>query len=213
MQHINNPGRAWHDLSDSQETLSVVLEEIGGRCEARAQMNRPPKLDLQRPNHISFVPSDMTTWAYSDNVASVREIRLGFDISSLNERLRLDLDPEVFSRPRLMFQNQHALQIARLLAEDCDSLYPGGPLYGDGLTVALISACFQTPAPHAAGGLAPWQLRRVTDFIHDHLDAPVSLTQLAQLADLSSSQFARLFKLSTGLPTYRYQMRARINRA
>ena len=35
LQHFNHPGRAWHDLSGPQDTLTVVLTEIGGRCEAR----------------------------------------------------------------------------------------------------------------------------------------------------------------------------------
>ncbi len=35
LQHFNHPGRAWHDLSGPQDILTVVLAEIGGRCEAR----------------------------------------------------------------------------------------------------------------------------------------------------------------------------------
>jgi hypothetical protein len=31
LQHFNYPGRAWHDLSGPQDTLTVVLAEIGGR--------------------------------------------------------------------------------------------------------------------------------------------------------------------------------------
>src|SRR5580704_13699665 len=38
LQHFNYPGRAWHDLSGPQDTLTVVLAEIGGRCEAPAQI-------------------------------------------------------------------------------------------------------------------------------------------------------------------------------
>ena len=30
LQHFNHPGRAWHDLSGPQDTLTVVLAEIGG---------------------------------------------------------------------------------------------------------------------------------------------------------------------------------------
>ena len=41
LQHFNHPGRAWHDLSGPQDTLTVVLAEIGGRCEARTNLHRP----------------------------------------------------------------------------------------------------------------------------------------------------------------------------
>ena len=62
LQHFNHPGRAWHDLSGPQDTLTVVLAEIGGRCEARTNLHRPAALERQRPNHISFVPAEMRVW-------------------------------------------------------------------------------------------------------------------------------------------------------
>jgi hypothetical protein len=30
LQHFNHPGRAWHDLSGPQDTLTIVLAETGG---------------------------------------------------------------------------------------------------------------------------------------------------------------------------------------
>src|SRR6267154_4514004 len=83
LQHFNHPGRAWHDLSGPQDTLTVVLAEIGGRCEARTNLHRPAALERQRPNHISFVPAEMRVWGYTDNMESVRELRLSFDRKSL----------------------------------------------------------------------------------------------------------------------------------
>lgn len=70
---------SWHDLSGPQDTLTVVLAEIGGRCEARTNLHRPAALERQRPNHISFVPAEMRVWGYTDNMESVRELRLSFD--------------------------------------------------------------------------------------------------------------------------------------
>jgi transcriptional regulator GlxA family with amidase domain len=62
-------------------------------------------------------------------------------------------------------------------------------------------------------GLSVSQLRLVLDFIHEHLDSSVSVFQLARLVDLSSSQFARMFKSSTGVSPHRYQLNARIGKA
>jgi transcriptional regulator GlxA family with amidase domain len=64
-------------------------------------------------------------------------------------------------------------------------------LYGEGLTIALLSACFQGRPQKENSGLSISQLRLVLDFIHEHLDLSVSVFQLARLVDLSSSQFAR----------------------
>src|SRR4029077_8327352 len=92
LQHFNYPGRAWHDLSGPQDTLTVVLAEIGGRCEARTNLRRPAALDRQRPNHISFVPAEMRVWGYTDNMESVREVRLSFDRKSLGDWFGTELD-------------------------------------------------------------------------------------------------------------------------
>ena len=44
LQHFNHPGRAWHDLSGPQDTLTVVLAEVRGRCEARTNLHRNRKI-------------------------------------------------------------------------------------------------------------------------------------------------------------------------
>jgi AraC family transcriptional regulator len=213
LQHFNRPGRAWHDLSGEQDTLTVVLAEIGGRCEARTNLHRPAALDRQRPNHISFVPAQMRVWGYTDNLESVRELRLSFDRRSRVERFGADLDITRADAPDLMFQEKRALECARLLAMECDTVESGGDLYGEGLTLALLGALFQKRTKPETSGLSALQLRLVLDFMHEHLHASLSLHELAKLVDLSSSQFARLFRVSTGVPPHRYHLQARIGRA
>ena len=213
LQHFNHPGRAWHDLSGERDTLTIVLAEIGGRCEARTNLQSPAALDRQRPNHISFVPAQMQVWGYTDNMESVRELRLSFDRWTLEERFGTDLDLARKETPELMFQDKRALECARLLAAECDSAEPLGSLYGEGLTLALLGALFQKRTDHEASGLSASQLRLVLDFMHEHLDAQLSLSQLAYLAGLSSSQFARLFKASTGVSPHRYHLNTRIGKA
>lgn len=213
LQHFDRPGRAWHDLSGQRDTLSIVLAEIGGRCEARAHLRNPAALDLQRPHHISFVPAEMRVWGYTDHIESVRELRLSFDRNLLEERLGSDLASGKASTPELMFQNKRAFNCARLLAAECDALEPNNSLYGDGLTLALLSACFAKCHQPLTSRLSSLQLRRVLEYLHAHLAGPVSLAVLAALADLSPSQFARLFRASTGVTPYRYHLDLRIGRA
>jgi transcriptional regulator GlxA family with amidase domain len=61
--------------------------------------------------------------------------------------------------------------------------------------------------------LAPWQLRRVTDFMRDNLPDTLLLAQLAAISGLSPSHFGRAFKGSTGLPPHRWYLTLRIERA
>ena len=213
LQHFNHPGRAWHDLSGDRDTLTVVLAELNGRCEARSNLRQSAALDRQRPNHISFVPAQTRVWGYTDSLESVRELRLSFDSRSLLESFGSDLDVVRKDIPELMFQDRRILECARLLAAECDSAEPIGGMYGEGLTLALLGALFQKRAVRESTGLSTGQLRLVLEFIHEHLHAPLHLVQLARLVDLSTSQFARMFKASTGVSPYRYHLDARIGKA
>jgi len=57
------------------------------------------------------------------------------------------------------------------------------------------------------------RLRRVTDYIHEHLDQHLTLAQLGAVVFMSPYHFARLFQHSTGLPPHRFVVRARIDHA
>ena len=64
-----------------------------------------------------------------------------------------------------------------------------------------------------AGGLVPRQLRRVTEYIVEHLAETVRLGDLAAITGLSQSQFGRAFKASTSVTPHRWQLNARIAKA
>jgi AraC family transcriptional regulator len=63
------------------------------------------------------------------------------------------------------------------------------------------------------GGLAPWQTRRVTELLHEHLDGELRLSTLAGACGLSVSHFARSFKVSFGTPVHRYLISQRLETA
>ncbi|KEY57407.1 AraC family transcriptional regulator [Serratia sp. DD3] len=67
--------------------------------------------------------------------------------------------------------------------------------------------------PAVRGGLAPIGLKRVHEYIDNHLDQPLLLADLAQQAGLSEFHFARMFKHSTGLAPHQYVMRRRLQQA
>jgi len=69
------------------------------------------------------------------------------------------------------------------------------------------------PSPRRSGGLAPWQLHRVTGYIVEHLAEDIELQMLANLVKLSRSHFSRAFRASTGLAPHQWLVHARINKA
>ena len=65
----------------------------------------------------------------------------------------------------------------------------------------------------ARGGLAPWQIRKVTSHIEAHLDRSIRNEDLAALVRLNASHFGRAFRNSLGEPPHEYVIRRRIERA
>ena len=63
------------------------------------------------------------------------------------------------------------------------------------------------------GALPLSRLRRVTEYIHAHLDGTLNLAELGAVVFMSPYHFARLFHRSTGVPPHRFVVRARIDQA
>lgn len=63
------------------------------------------------------------------------------------------------------------------------------------------------------GGLAPWQIRKVTSHIETNLDKPIKSGDLAVLLDLNPCHFSRAFRNSFGNSPLEYVIRRRMERA
>src|ERR1700738_3607881 len=92
------------------------------------------------------------------------------------------------------------------------------------LLVAHIPLSLQTPlyqtysatpasSRRARGGLAPWQESRAKEAMDANLDKEINIARLAYECGLSTSQFARAFKQSTGFPPHRWLLEQRIKKA
>jgi AraC family transcriptional regulator len=63
------------------------------------------------------------------------------------------------------------------------------------------------------GGLAPWQAKRVSAHIDDHLGGAIPVARLAGLVALSAGHFSRAFKQSFGDTPHGHVMRRRVEAA
>jgi AraC family transcriptional regulator len=151
-------------------------------------------------------------WGYSEGIRYVRDVRLDFDLTRVSEALAEKLSlPE----PRV-FANERLRSLARSLAEECENPDEYSSLYIDSLTLAMCVDFLRgggTGPGRMPGRLAPRQLRRVTEYIIEHLSETVRLGDLAATTGLSLSQFGRAFKASTGVTPHRWQLNSRIARA
>src|SRR5713226_10117941 len=76
------PGRVWHDLSSKDPTVAILLEQVGGHCESRLNVNRPTPRTRFDAGHTVFVPAEMSVWGYSDGIESTRDLRLSFNANA-----------------------------------------------------------------------------------------------------------------------------------
>ncbi len=208
-------GRASHRLFHGSETrLSVLLEEVGSPCEPRLREDQPCPIGYM-PRHMHFAPAGMEMWGYSADTRFVKDATLTFDLAFLSERLATVFDDDATATPRLRFSDDRIWTLVKLLSEAVNDPDPSTQLYGDGLTAAIVARLFADP-PEPDGdskGLAPWQLRRIFEYLDAHLPERVDIAHLAALAGLSQAHFSRAFKASTGMAPYRWQLDARVQRA
>jgi AraC family transcriptional regulator len=89
----------------------------------------------------------------------------------------------------------------------------------DHIALSLQNHLYQTysatpgSSRRARGGLAPWQESRAKEAMDANLDKEINIARLAYECGLSTSQFARAFKQSTGCPPHRWLLEQRIKRA
>jgi len=83
------------------------------------------------------------------------------------------------------------------------------------LAAHLVEQYTSSPSqtPIYRGGMLIHQLRKVEDYIAEHLAEEISIPRLAGLVELSSSHFAHVFKETTGMTPLQFVTRQRVTRA
>src|SRR5215813_11125290 len=92
----------------------------------------------------------------------------------------------------------------------------------DALRLAILTRQFSTQVVRErshertgrnAKSLQKWRLKRVLQYVDDHLAAKITLQNLATVAGLSRMHFAAQFRAATGLRPHQYLLKRRIARA
>lgn len=196
--------------------LFILLDHFGrGRPSVKLSSRAAGSPQDRQASPISYIPAEMDLWVDIRDVQSIRHLDIHFDADILGQRLMEEIDPQKLGDPKLLFFDQRIVALAELIAAEIASPSPLHDLYGDGLAVALlIDVLKMTKTPERKrGALAPWQLRRATEFIEEHCVRSIRLQELADLTGLSPSHFSHSFKASTGLTPHDWQMNARLEHA
>jgi AraC family transcriptional regulator len=123
-------------------------------------------------------------------------------------------------RPLVVSTDAFTTHVALAMAEQARCGAALDDLGIAGLVSALVAhlaelsrAGAPAPALPAPAGLPSVKLRRVLGYVAAHLDAPLTLRTLADVAEADLFRFVRSFKMSTGVSPHRYVMEARIELA
>lgn len=97
--------------------------------------------------------------------------------------------------------------------------YPSGRMFVDGIEQALaaILVCRdgiprRNPQVYK-GGLTPYRMKRVTDFIQSRIEEDITLNELARDVGLSPSHFCSLFRKTSGKTPHQFILQCRIQHA
>lgn len=204
---------------DCSDPASSDLGIIVPRCVARHRTNVGGGYFEERiqPNGIILVapntPTDISV--YDPHGVRFLTISAEFLTKSLEQRsgqALFDFGP-LQSRS---FRNDAIVATMDQLWAEAERGDAVSRLYADGAGLLVLSALLreaEAPPLTHRGGLAAWQVRRVTEMIGANLGSEMPLAALAAEVGLSPYHFARAFKTSTGKPPYAYQTSLRIERA
>jgi AraC family transcriptional regulator len=189
-------------------------KEFEARSEGISRLVPPPA------GSILFVPAGSPArfrWSsHSDSLHVFLEPGLAARVAAEE----FDPDPAPVSLPPLDGLVLPSLRAAMLAVNDkLTAEARGGRLAAESLAdimaVHLIrnATAPRGPARKPAGALPRQKLRAVLEYIEEHLDAGLTLEQIAAVAHLSPYHFARQFKEVMGLPPHQYIIARRVERA
>jgi AraC family transcriptional regulator len=201
----------------TEDFLLIVdnhVADLQGKLSQRFQGAQPS------PGDLFVIPrGEPTEWGWQ---GQCQVIQISPDQSTVARAAieTLDIEPaRVELVPRISASDPLVYQIGLALFAELRAGAAGSRLYIDlltqTLTVHLLRAHAAQPASmqRPVGGLSRAALRRVTEYVIEHLSDELRLGELAAVANLSQYHFARLFRRSTGYSVHNYVVEQRLQHA
>ena len=120
--------------------------------------------------------------------------------------------------PQIVVEDTEIAGLLKKMASDVAQGCPSGPLYGQSLSLALASYLWDRFSVKRQKGrllrqFSGSEARRVMDYIHANLDHALSLSDLAEIVQLSPRHFFRIFSNTFGTTPHRYILDERVAQA
>ena len=132
---------------------------------------------------------------------------------------------EVFDRHSIELKPQIGIRdgviegMAEAWREELQERGAGGRVHAEALATALIVRLFRTYGDGRAnlqvntGGMNGTRLRRVVEYVEEHLSEDIGLCMLASIAGFSVHHFSDVFKTETGFAPHQFLTERRVHRA
>lgn len=195
----------------------LIAPELSHRYDGETALEGLPKSNLRDLSRkLTFVPagSRFHGWQRPRVLSRVNFFYIDPRGPLLDPELRFG---DITFKPRLFFFDADLWGTALKLKAQIAMRDASAGLYAEALGAVLCHELIRfNGAPiemPRRGGLAPWQQKRVADYVEAQLDAPLSIAQMAEIVHLSPYHFSRAFKQSFGMPPHRYHMMRRMEAA
>lgn len=170
-----------------------------------------------RPGTLTFLPQGQEG-EYRCGATETSNIYLGTDrLQSCADQLAEGRSFELMDR--IQFDDERTFSVMKLMADEADSSGLHSRIF---LEHALDLLCVQLlrshsslaiPLLHRQYGLAPWQVKRVTNYMRENLGVDISLQDLANIVGMSRYHFCTAFRKATGATPHGYLTRVRMELA
>ncbi|CAN7522732.1 AraC family transcriptional regulator [Rhizobium rhizogenes] len=188
---------------------------VNAHCQCDGRYSRR----IQKHGDIDVVPAGLDGWWEDDTDCTILRLSIGPELFS-TAATAMGHNPETVSlAPKFQLRDARVESIAWAIKTELEASVPSDRLYAETLALALAVRLVENENP--SGGekpatrrsLSALQRRRLGDFIEDHIDQSLSLTDLAVVAGLSISHLKPLFRASFGMPMHQYVLTRRVERA
>ena len=235
---VASKGPAWRDVQLSVLSLPPVARiftmpavtepfivwTTSGEAETQERENNGPWLTSRMKKGSMFLTAAGAPYdfRYRTLTSEPYEVVLVFlSLSLFNEAL-LEVFGAKAANARLRdvsgFQDTHLIPLLQQLREEAERP-AASPLFVRGIAQAIAIHLARNYTTLTGGGrsetssLPAFKLRRVTDWMAEHLAEEFSLVRLAEQVGISAFHFNRLFKRATGIPPSQYQIKLRLDTA
>lgn len=210
---LTEPG--WLTLDIEAPTLCMMVNEIGGRCEFRPKPERPMDGGYFGSGALAFAAAGGPLSVHAAEMRQGRLCCFAFRAADADYLTPEDIATVGRLPSRYMFENERI--------STCAALLDGGHTRGDSaayilpLSKALFAAVLQmgdhVTGPSKAHTLTGESWDAVSKHIRDHLDEPVTVEALAEIAQMPPERFGGAFRNATGMSLRKWQMDHRVRSA